>query len=113
MGIDHEPAFNWLVPHVLKKQDRIISKVAKRSSRYLKRTHKFGIKVPKTVKEALALDRKNGNTLWADGIAKEMVTEVRKAFDILPDGATAPVGYQKIPCHMVFDVKMEDFKCKA
>ncbi len=87
MGIDHEPAFNWWVPHVLKKQDRIISKVAKRSARYLKRTHKFGIEVPKTVKEALALDRKNGNTLWADGIAKEM-TEVRKAFDILPDGVT-------------------------
>jgi hypothetical protein len=86
--------------------------VAKRSARYLKRTHKFGIEVPKTVTEALALDRKNGNTLWADGIAKEM-TEVCKAFDILPDGATAPVGYQKIPCHMVFDVKMEDFKRKA
>ena len=112
MGIDHEPAFNWWVPHVLKKRDRIIAKVAKRSARYLKRTHKFGIEVPKTVKEALALDRKNGNTLWADGIAKEM-TEVRKAFDILPEGATPPVGYQKIPCHMVFDVKMEDFKRKA
>ena len=112
MGIDHEPAFNWWVPHVLKKRDRIISAVARRSARYLKRTHKFGIELPKTVKEALALDRKNGNTLWADGIAKEM-NEVHKAFDILPDGATAPVGYQKIPCHMVFDVKMEDFKRKA
>ena len=46
-----------------------------------------------------------------DGIAKEM-TEVRKAFEILPDGATPPVGYQKIPCHMVFDVKMEDFAAR-
>ena len=41
------------------------------------------------------------------------MAEVRKAFDILPDGKTAPVGYQKIPCHMVFDIKMEDFKRKA
>jgi hypothetical protein len=32
--------------------------------------------VPKTVKEALALDCKNGNILWADAIAKEM-KEVR------------------------------------
>ena len=112
MGVDHEPAFNWWIPHVLKKRDRIISAVAKRSARYLKRTHKFGIEIPKTVTEALELDRKNGNTLWADGIAKEM-TKVRKAFDILPDGVAAPVGYQKIPCHMVFDVKMEDFKRKA
>jgi hypothetical protein len=68
--------------------------------------------VPKTVKEALALDRKNGNTLWADAIAKEM-KEVRIAFKIPPDGRSAPIGYQKIPCHMIFDVKMEDFRQKA
>jgi hypothetical protein len=81
-------------------------------SRYLKRTHKFGIEVPKTVKEAFALDRKNGNTLWVDAIAKEM-KEVRIAFNILPDSRSAPIGYQKIPCHMIFDVKMEDFQQKA
>jgi hypothetical protein len=38
-GIDHEPAFSWWVPHVLKKRDRIVSVVNKRC---LKRTHKFG-----------------------------------------------------------------------
>jgi hypothetical protein len=107
-GINLEPAFNWWVPHLLKKRDRIISLVCKRTTRYLKWTHKFGIEVPKTVKEALALDRKNGNTLWADAIAKEM-REVRIAFNILPDGGSAHIGNQKIPCHMIFDVKMEDF----
>ncbi len=111
-GIDLEPAFNWWVPHVLKKRDWIISLVCKWTTRYLKRTHKFGIEVPKTVKEALTLDRKNGNTLWADAIAKEM-REVRIAFNILPDGRSVPIGYQKIPCHMIFDVKMEDFRQKA
>ena len=39
---------------------------------HLKKTHKFGIEVPKTVEEALALDAKNSNTYWADDIAKEM-----------------------------------------
>jgi hypothetical protein len=107
-GIDHELAFNWWAPHVLKKRDRIISLVHKRTTHYLKRTHKFGVEVPKTVKEALALDRKNGNTLWADAITKEM-KEVRIAFNILPDGQSVPIGYQKILCHMIFDVKMEDF----
>jgi hypothetical protein len=106
MGINHKPAFNWWVPHVLRKCDRIISAMAKRSARYLKRTHKFGIEIPSE------LDRQNGNTFWVDAIAKEM-TEVRKAFEILPDGKTAPVGYQKIPCNMVLNVKMVDFKCKA
>ncbi len=93
---------------MLKKRDRIISLVRKRTTHYLKRTHKFGIEVPKTVKEALALDRKNGNTLWVDAISKEM-KEVRIAFNILPDSHSAPIGYQKIPCHMIFDIKMEDF----
>jgi hypothetical protein len=68
--------------------------------------------VPKTVKEALKLDKKNGNTLWADAIAKEM-KDVRVAFNILPDGQSAPIGYQKLPCHMTFDVKMQDFCRKA
>ena len=104
LGIDHEPAFNWWVPHILKKKDRIILLVKKQSPRFLKRTHKFGIEVPKTVKEALELDKKNGNTLWADAIAKEM-KDVRVAFKILPDGQSAPIGYQKIPCH---DLRRED-----
>ena len=111
-GLDHEPAFNWWLPHVLRKHDQIISLVHRRTTRYLKRTHKFGIEIPKTVKEALALDRKNGNTLWADAIAKKM-KEVCIAFNILPDGRSVPIGYQKIPCHMIFDVKMEDFQQKA
>jgi hypothetical protein len=111
-GIDHEPAFNWWVPRVLKKRDRIIFLVRKWTTRYIKRTHKFGIEVPKTVKEALALDWKNGNTLWVDAIAKEM-KEVCIAFSILPDGHSTPIGYQKISCHMIFDVKMEDFRQKA
>ncbi len=38
---------------------------------------------------------------------------MRIAFNILPDGSSAPIGYQMIPCHMVFDVKMEDFRQKA
>jgi hypothetical protein len=62
LGIDHEPAFNWWVPHVLRKKDRIISLLRKQNPCYLKRTHKFGIELPKAVNEALELDKKNGNT---------------------------------------------------
>ncbi len=82
VGIDHKAAFNWWVPGVLSKRDRIISLIKQRSTRYLKRTHKFGIDLPKTVKEALALDHAHGNTLWAAAIAKEM-KNVCVAFKIL------------------------------
>ncbi len=39
--------------------------------------------------------------------------EVCIAFNILPDGHVTLNGYQKIPCHMIFDIKMEDFRRKA
>jgi hypothetical protein len=38
---------------------------------------------------------------------------VRIAFDILPDGVKAPEDHQFCRCHMIFDVKMEDFRRKA
>ena len=68
-GLINEPAFNWWVGFVLKKQERIILLVRKRNTRYLKRNEKFGIYIPNNVKEALKLDKENGNTLWADAIA--------------------------------------------
>ena len=43
----------------------------------------------KTVQEALALDRKNGNTLWADAIAKEL-KNVKVAFKVLSSNYTGP-----------------------
>jgi len=54
--IDDEPPFKWWVPFVLKKKDRIISKV---KSKYWRTTHKFGIELP-PVEEAHAIDAKNG-----------------------------------------------------
>ncbi len=47
-GIDDEPAFNWWVRAVLRKRKHIIALVKKRSTRFLKKTHKFGIEVLRT-----------------------------------------------------------------
>ena len=92
-GIDHRPPFNWWVRHTLKKRDRIISLVHKWQTRYLKKTHKFGIELLKTVYDAHDLDNNNGNTLWYDEIDKEM-KNVKIDFDIIPDGECAPDGYK-------------------
>ena len=46
-----------------------------------------------TVEEALTLDAKNGNTLWADVVSKEM-ENVRVAFEVLSDGKSVPIGHQ-------------------
>ena len=53
--IYHKPEFNWRVNEVLKNMLRIISLVKKRNTRYLKKTHKLGIEVPKSVSQAYAL----------------------------------------------------------
>jgi hypothetical protein len=64
-----EPAFTRWVLHVLQKRNQIIGKV---NSKYWVQTHKFGVKIPKSVKEAIAFDAENGNTLWWDATCKEM-----------------------------------------
>eukprot|EP00957_Ditylum_brightwellii_P131219 10008170-Ditylum_brightwellii.AAC.1 len=40
------------------------------------------------------------------------MTNIGIAFEILPDGQSAPVGWSKVTGHLVWDVKM-DFTCKA
>ena len=56
-GIDHEPAFNWWVKHVLKKRGRIVVKVRKWQARYLRRSYKFVIELPKSEEQTLASNR--------------------------------------------------------
>ena len=55
---------------MLKKRLRIISLISKRNTRCLKKTHTFGIEVPKSVEQKYAMYKKSGNTLWEDAIAK-------------------------------------------
>ncbi len=61
---------------------------------------------------ALRLDQRNGNTLSVSAIAEEM-KDIQPAFKILDPGNVDPGGHQRIRCHMIFDIKMEDFRCKA
>ena len=59
--LDVEPIFKWGVRDVLRHRNRIIVKV---KAKYWRTAHKFGIQVPKSVNEALAIDKENGNTIW-------------------------------------------------
>lgn len=108
-GLDSEPAFAWWVHHYLRKRDRIVAAVNKR---YHKRTHKYGIEIPKTVRRAMEIDRENGNTLWHDAIMKEL-NAVKKAFMPIDPSDPDPVGYQYMEGHVVFDIKLDGFKRKA
>jgi hypothetical protein len=84
--IGEEPAFAWWVPYVLRKRDVIVSAV---NSQVCKMSHKYGIELPSSMKNAIEIDHKNGNTLWQDALAKEM-GNVCVAFKILGPNAKAP-----------------------
>jgi len=54
----------------------------------------FGLKVLCNVREALELDRKNGNHKWAEAIHKEMKgLQDHRTFSFLNPGEAAPTGY--------------------
>jgi hypothetical protein len=103
--IVNEPAFRWWVPLTLKKRNRVVTKV---KSKYWRTTHKFGIRVPKSIDEAYRIDEENGNSYWADALKKE-ISKVSVAWEAYNKGLTprevragkAPdlIGFQEIGCH--------------
>ena len=108
--IHEEPAFAWWVPYTLKKRTAIVAKV---KSKYWKRTHKYGIRVPKSVHEARIIDAENRNTMWQDAIDQEMKNNWIgfQTYDGNPEDL---IGYEEITAHLIFDVKLsENFRRKA
>jgi hypothetical protein len=75
--------------------------------------YKFGIQVQKGIKNAIDLDKKNGNQLWQEAFKTELkqLTDYQ-TFIVLDSGEDIPTGYQKIPYYMVFGVKY-DLRNKA
>ena len=109
--IHNEPAFAWWIPYTNRKVKAIIQKV--KSNKYWERTHKYGIRLPKSIKEAEEIDKENGNHLWRDAIRLEM-KNVRVGFEVYEGDVKDLVGYEEIRGHLIFDIKLgENFRRKA
>lgn len=102
-GLMEEAAFAWWVKDVLSRKNRIIRAM---KSRYARKTHKYGIQLPKSVAEAYEIDKETSTDYWHRAIVKEM-TNNAAAFKFLEPDESIPVGSTWIPCHMVFDVKVD------
>jgi hypothetical protein len=87
------PAFKCWVIHILRQSKRFIASI---TTRYAKMTHKFGIQVPGSTEETLAIDKATDTTFWFDAIQKEM-KNVRVAFQPLGRGAPPPLGHKWMP----------------
>jgi hypothetical protein len=68
-GLLEEPVFVWWAKDTLRRSRRTIKRV---KSKYWQCTHKYWIRLPKSVQEALKVDEENGNSLWHDAIQKEL-----------------------------------------
>ncbi len=100
------------MPYTLNKQNRIISKV---KAKYWRTTHKYSVRLQKTVDDALKIDSDTGTQFWENARNKE--TKKAKVAYTEVDGCTSEqaqknqvpelTGFQEILCHIVFDVKMD------
>jgi hypothetical protein len=79
-----------------------IARIFKVSTSPADSKYKFDIQVPKGIKNAIDLDKKNGNQLWQEAIKTELkhLTDYQ-TFIILDSGEDILKGYQKIPYHII------------
>jgi hypothetical protein len=63
----------------------------------------LGVEIPRTVKEAYALDEKNKNKFWHDAIQRE-ITSIQDygTFEFLSPGSDIPHDHQLASLKMVF-----------
>ena len=71
-------------------------------------TFKYGVYVPRTIEDALCMDKKNNYTSWEDAIKKEInALQGYGTFKIVSKGKEGPVkeSHQYVPLRMIFDIK--------
>ena len=68
-NIGTQPAFAWWVPITLRRRNKIISALNTRV-KHIK--HKYGIQIPRTIEEALRIDKEQNEHQWRKAIEKEM-----------------------------------------
>ena len=103
--LTQEPAFRWWVPFILKKRERILKKVKTKYCWSV--TNKYGLELPKSVAQALAIDKRTGTDFWEKAIEKE-IRNVFPAFEFLKsDNIQVPPRFQFVETYFVFDTKMD------
>ena len=66
---------------------------------------KFGLKIPRNVREVLELDRENGNKLWEEAMKKEIASLIAmNCFKFHPSNFKPGPNSQFAPLQMIFEV---------
>ena len=108
-NIINVPEFTLWANNFIKKSYHIISK---KKPKYSTRTHKFGTKITKQLKQAMAIYQSKGNTLWQDEVLKE-IENTKISFEVFYGTERGILsGYQNIGFHVIFDVNMVNNFCR-
>ncbi len=68
----------------------------------------LGVEIPRSVHEAISLDKKNQDDKWSNAMKREIEgIQEHGTFEFLPPDSEAPQGYQLAPLRMIFDVKSD------
>jgi hypothetical protein len=72
-------------------------------------SYKYGVYVPRSVSEALSIDKQNGNHLWQEAVTKEIKALMdMKTFKVLTKEEKKNLGkYQFAPLQGIFDIKQD------
>ena len=69
---------------------------------------KYGIPIPRTVRQALAIDDENGNHLWRDAMEKEIASLIAmNCFNFHPSDYKPGPNSQFAPLRMIFEAKQD------
>ena len=68
----------------------------------------YGVKIPRSVKEALKFDEESGTKLWKEAIDKEINSLINlDVFEFHERHHQLPSDYQFAPLNIIFSVKPE------
>ena len=103
--------WKWAYKYVKndQKMQRMLRQMNLAKKRKVGIKYQFGIRVPRTIKEAYELDKLNNDTAWADAIEKEvrLLYDLFECFKLVPENEGPPEGYNKIPLLWAFAVKYD------
>ena len=93
---------------IAKRQKKLIRMANQAKLRSFRTTpvYKYGYLVPRNHQQAVDIDAKNGDTRWqeAEALETKQLCDYETFFD-KGKHALPPMGYKKIRCHMVYNVK--------
>ncbi|MEM7375710.1 MAG: reverse transcriptase domain-containing protein, partial [Bacteroidota bacterium] len=103
----------WSWANTYLRRDKKFSRMLKQVHLYKKKSNlikfNFGVRIPRSIREAMLLDKANGNTKWKDAIETELraLYEDNKCFKALKSKSEIPSGYKYVPLLWAFAVKFD------